>query len=137
LLEFDQRRLDALVAVAFETADQPLDRPRLVGGVRRQIVVQPFGQQGEIGVLGHRRESIPQPPRRRAQKDNARARTTCGSEQTLSMMGGSSGWSTWTSAMASPPGSARPRWKVAMLTPASPSVVPSAPMKPGTSLLRT
>ena len=43
--------------------------------------------------------------------------------------------STATSATASPSASRRPRLKVAMLIPASPSAVPSLPMKPGESVL--
>jgi hypothetical protein len=39
--------------------------------------------------------------------------------------------STSISAMALPPGASRPTWKVAMLMPASPSVVENLPMKPG------
>ena len=45
--------------------------------------------------------------------------------------------STSTSAMASPPGWLRPRWKVAMLILASPSAPAKRPMKPGLSSLVT
>jgi len=51
----------------------------------------------------------------------------------LAALAGWLGWSTWTSAIAEPPGVSRPRWKVAMLTLFSPSSVPSRPMKPGLS----
>ncbi len=57
------------------------------------------------------------------------ASSTCSSTSSLIAS------STSISAMASSPGAARPRLKVAMLTFSEPSSVPSRPMKPGLSLL--
>lgn len=62
------------------------------------------------------------------------SRTPSNSQSVSTTFGGTSP-STATSATASPSASRRPRLKVAMLMPASPSAVPSLPMKPGVSVL--
>ena len=70
VLELDQRRLDALIAVGREMPHQPLDDLGLVFGMGRQNVAQPGGQQRAVGGPGHRaggvRTSAPAPGRRRA-----------------------------------------------------------------------
>ena len=55
VLELQQRRLDALVAVGGEGTHQRLDRRRLGLGVGRQQVAQPGGQQSGVGrrIVGH------------------------------------------------------------------------------------
>ena len=58
------------------------------------------------------------------QKLSCLACSTCGSAQTWARTASGIGPSTSTRAMASPPGRSRPRWKVAMLIPASPRIRP-------------
>src|SRR5690606_27753503 len=76
-------------------------------------------------------------PERRSQNLSALHCLTWGRAQIAISRSSDTGWSTRIRAIASPPGRARPRWKVALLMPASPNVLPSAPMMPGLSSLRT
>ncbi len=71
------------------------------------------------------------------QKVRRRARFTCGMALIAASTSSEIASSTATKQMASPPGALRPRLKVAMLMPFSPSSEPKRPMKPGLSSLRT
>jgi hypothetical protein len=54
LLEFDQRRLDALIAMRRERRHQALDDARLEVRFGRQHVAQACGEQGALGEFSHR-----------------------------------------------------------------------------------
>src|SRR5271165_5980241 len=73
----------------------------------------------------------------KSQKRSAVACRTPLSLPTFSNTWGGASPSIDTSAIAEPPGSSRPRAKVAILTPASPKTLANRPMKPGLSSLVT
>src|SRR5947209_1505685 len=86
---------------------------------------------------GRPRERLQQrlPPRRHAQKLSGTTSRTPGSSCSCWATPDVIGSSTATKATASPASLRRPRPNVAMLIRFSPSLVPSAPMKPGASVL--
>ena len=79
-------------------------------------------------LLGRLLDRGSRPASSRSQKLSALAWRICGSRSISASAEGAIASSTPSSAIASPLFSARPRAKVAMLTPRSPSLVPSAPM---------